>query len=112
MSQAVKTETPKEPNGLAIKANGTAVNGKLEALKRPRHVSGGVEEIVDPFCNPEQPQRISFHDVTSAAFLIRGGVERTPCPVDITISQVSVHPIRKVTCRNPHHRIFMAWSCS
>lgn len=84
MSQAVKTETPKEPNVVAAKANGgTAVNGKLEAQKRPRHVSGGVEEIIDPFCNPEKPQRISFHDVTSAAFLIRGGVERTPCPVDI-----------------------------
>lgn len=86
MSQAVKTETPKEPNGSTTKTNGSAVNGKLEALKRPRHVSGGVEEIIDPFCNPEKPQRISFHDVTSAAFLIRGGVERTPCPVYNSIS--------------------------
>ncbi|XP_017491093.1 PREDICTED: L-threonine ammonia-lyase-like [Rhagoletis zephyria] len=38
------------------------------------------DNILDPFCDPAKPQKISFHDVTSAAFLIRGGVERTPCP--------------------------------
>ncbi|XP_020813187.1 uncharacterized protein LOC110188002 [Drosophila serrata] len=80
MSQAVITDTPQEENDSTTKTNGSTENGKVEDLKRPIHVSGGVEEIIDPFCNPDNPQRISFHDVTSAAFLIRGGVERTPCP--------------------------------
>uniref|UniRef100_A0A0A1XLJ8 Serine racemase n=1 Tax=Zeugodacus cucurbitae TaxID=28588 RepID=A0A0A1XLJ8_ZEUCU len=36
--------------------------------------------VLDPFCDPEKPQKISFRDVTSAAFLIKDGVARTPCP--------------------------------
>uniref|UniRef100_A0A182M857 Serine racemase n=1 Tax=Anopheles culicifacies TaxID=139723 RepID=A0A182M857_9DIPT len=36
-------------------------------------------EIVDPFCNADNPQIITFQDVTSAAFKIRKGVELTPC---------------------------------
>lgn len=36
-------------------------------------------EIVDPFCNADSPQIITFQDVTSAAFKIRKGVELTPC---------------------------------
>lgn len=38
-----------------------------------------IKEISDPFCNPDHPIVINFHDVTSAAFKIRGGVEYTPC---------------------------------
>nr|XP_014095098.1 L-threonine ammonia-lyase [Bactrocera oleae] len=38
------------------------------------------ENVLDPFCDPEKPQKISFHDVTSAAFLIKDGVAKTPCP--------------------------------
>ncbi|XP_017142318.1 L-threonine ammonia-lyase [Drosophila miranda] len=86
MLQAVKTETLKEQN--VPKSNGNKNGNSNGASKvepsevklRPRHVSGGVEEILDPFCDPANPRKISFHDVTSAAFLIRGGVERTPCP--------------------------------
>lgn len=37
------------------------------------------EECRDPYCNPENPIVISFQDVTSAAFKIKGGVEFTPC---------------------------------
>ena len=39
------------------------------------------DTIIDPFCDPKNPRRITFDDVTSAAFLIKSGVERTPCPV-------------------------------
>lgn len=39
------------------------------------------EILVDKYCNPKNPQRISFHDVTSAAFLIKDDIEKTPCPV-------------------------------
>ncbi|XP_063706175.1 L-threonine ammonia-lyase [Culicoides brevitarsis] len=39
----------------------------------------GEEECRDPYCNPEKPVVITFQDVTSAAFKIKGGVEFTPC---------------------------------
>lgn len=39
------------------------------------------DEIEDPFCNENNPLKITFQDVTSAAFMIRNGVELTPCPV-------------------------------
>lgn len=39
------------------------------------------DEIEDPFCNANNPLKITFQDVTSAAFMIRNGVELTPCPV-------------------------------
>lgn len=39
------------------------------------------QEIVDPFCNADNPQIITFQDVTSAAFKIKKGIEYTPCPV-------------------------------
>ena len=38
-------------------------------------------ESTDPQCNPNNPIRVNFQDVTSAAFLIKNGVERTPCVV-------------------------------
>lgn len=89
MSQQAKVDTQNGLNGAsANKSNGTVqqlgTSSNLELTvphTRTRHVSGGVEEIVDPFCDSKNPKRISFHDVTSAAFLIKGGVERTPCPV-------------------------------
>ncbi|CAL7951034.1 unnamed protein product [Xylocopa violacea] len=37
------------------------------------------EELVDPFCVEESPQKITFEDVTSAAFKIKCGVINTPC---------------------------------
>lgn len=40
------------------------------------------EEIEDPFCNANNPLKITFQDVTSAAFMIKNGVELTPCPVN------------------------------
>ncbi|KAK5647924.1 hypothetical protein RI129_002816 [Pyrocoelia pectoralis] len=38
------------------------------------------EEIIqDPFCDPDKPLKITFEDITSAAFKIKSGVIRTPC---------------------------------
>ncbi|XP_044744464.1 L-threonine ammonia-lyase isoform X2 [Coccinella septempunctata] len=33
----------------------------------------------DPFCNPDHPTRISFEDITSAAYKIRSGINLTQC---------------------------------
>lgn len=39
------------------------------------------ETVKDPFCDEKNPKIITFHDVTSASFKIKGGIEYTPCPV-------------------------------
>lgn len=40
-----------------------------------------LRELEDPLCSPNNVQKITFQDVTTAAFLIKGGIEYTPCPV-------------------------------
>ena len=39
------------------------------------------EDLVDKYCNPNAPVRISFNDISAAAYRIKGGVEVTPCTV-------------------------------
>ncbi|CAG9813830.1 unnamed protein product [Phaedon cochleariae] len=44
--------------------------------------NGNLEEdnnMADPFCNPDSPVRITFEEVTSAAYKIRSGIDYTPC---------------------------------
>lgn len=46
-------------------------------------VDKNLRDLEDPLCSPNNIQKITFQDVTTAAFLIKGGVEYTPCPVMI-----------------------------
>lgn len=39
------------------------------------------QDLEDPLCTAKSARKISFQDVTTASFLIKGGVEYTPCPV-------------------------------
>ncbi|CAK9813422.1 L-threonine ammonia-lyase [Anthophora quadrimaculata] len=36
-------------------------------------------ELIDPFCVEENPHKITFEDISSAAFKIKGGIINTPC---------------------------------
>ncbi|ELU10999.1 hypothetical protein CAPTEDRAFT_176201 [Capitella teleta] len=38
------------------------------------------EDFKDAFCDPENPIAIQFQEVSAAAYKIKGGIERTPCP--------------------------------
>ncbi|KAK9694331.1 Pyridoxal-phosphate dependent enzyme [Popillia japonica] len=40
-----------------------------------------MDEVVyeDPYCNPNHPIKLTFQDITSAAFQIKNGVLNTPC---------------------------------
>lgn len=56
--------------------------------KKNRKVSNRVrfclqnnEDILDPYCVEENPQKITFEDITSAAFKIKCGIVNTPCVV-------------------------------
>lgn len=37
----------------------------------------------DPMCDKDNPQKISFEDVSAAAFRIQSGITKTPCIVSI-----------------------------
>lgn len=39
----------------------------------------------DPMCDKENPQKISFEDVSAAAFRIQSGIVKTPCVVSVLI---------------------------
>lgn len=68
----VKSSAPKSPMTLLV-------NG-VERIRRVSENDEILEYVEDPYCSETAPQKINFHDVTSAAFMIRGGVEMTPCP--------------------------------
>lgn len=39
-------------------------------------------DIVDPNCVAENPVQINFQDITSASYVIKSGIEYTPCSVN------------------------------
>lgn len=47
-------------------------------------------ELVDPFCVENQPQLLTFEDVSSAAFKIKGGIINTPCVVENSFQFLSL----------------------
>ncbi|KHJ79324.1 hypothetical protein OESDEN_21031, partial [Oesophagostomum dentatum] len=52
--------------------------------------SDGESEVtaVDPACDPDNPRKITFSDVSSAAFNIKNGVARTPCNKSPNLSKM------------------------
>lgn len=53
-----------------------APNEEVPAYQMPE-----VASLEDPLCTARTAQKVTFQDVTTASFLIKGGVEYTPCPV-------------------------------
>ncbi len=41
----------------------------------------GDAPLVDPECDPAHPKKVTFSDISSAAFNIKDGVIKTPCTV-------------------------------
>lgn len=81
-----KEKRVSEPSTPTDKAKLTEVDNKLR-------------EVEDPLCSPNNVQKISFQDVTTASFLIKGGVEYTPCPVQL-------HEFYLMRLRNHTHNSF------
>lgn len=54
------------------------VEKKDEKEALPDSVS---ETVEDPYCDEKHPRIISFQDVCQAAFMIKGGIDVTPCRV-------------------------------
>lgn len=55
-------------------------------------------EIIDPHCTASNPYTVTFQDITSAAFLIRKGIDRTPCTVCLSFDSSD-------TCQNAHSQL-------
>lgn len=67
------------------------------------------ETVADPLCDESNPIIISFQDVCQAAFMIKGGVDVTPCKVCIQQSFREIFS-STVFLRDPTYRIFAAWT--
>ncbi|KAG5672796.1 hypothetical protein PVAND_002889 [Polypedilum vanderplanki] len=52
---------------------------EIEKTMKRASISDIAETVEDPFCDERNPRIITFQDVCQAAFMIRGGVETTPC---------------------------------
>ncbi len=63
------------------KASPTPTPTPIPDKPKVTEVDKKLRELEDPLCSPNNVQKISFQDVTTASFLIKGGVEYTPCPV-------------------------------
>lgn len=71
------TETPKVD--LKIKTEEKKVTF---AEKKHSSLSESVlENVADPCCDEKNPHVITFQDVCQAAFMIKGGIDVTPCRV-------------------------------
>lgn len=58
-------------------------NITLEEIKNQMQHDSVAETVEDPFCDEKNPRIISFQDVCQAAFMIKGGIDVTPCRVII-----------------------------
>ncbi|CAI5442108.1 unnamed protein product [Caenorhabditis angaria] len=43
--------------------------------------------LFDPDCDPDHPKKVTYPEISSAAFVIKNGVQRTPCPRSLQLSQ-------------------------
>lgn len=69
-------EKPKPSIDSATKKEVKFIEAKSETVN-----DSVAETVADPFCDESNPRVISFQDVCQAAFVIKGGVDVTPCKV-------------------------------
>ncbi|XP_012145060.2 L-threonine ammonia-lyase [Megachile rotundata] len=70
-----KTGSQDRSNGHGIDLTAQNGNDDLDSLA----AHNDEEQPIDPFCVAENPLKITFEDITSAAFKIKGGIINTPC---------------------------------
>jgi hypothetical protein len=56
------------------------LKSEIAALNR-EEVKNMTDDMVDKYCDPKNPVRVTFNDVSSAAYRIKGGMDVTPCTV-------------------------------
>lgn len=76
-----------------------------EEKKRSASISDIAETVEDPFCDEKNPRIISFQDVCQAAFMIKGGIDVTPCRVSFesrNAQKCFVHEVFKLFLQRSH----------
>lgn len=65
------------------KPESTAKKSKKSASNSNSFYEENVKEepITDVFCDPANPKKVQFQDVSAAAYKIKSGIMRTPCTV-------------------------------
>lgn len=82
MPQEKIVETPNGEIKIKVEEKKVKFDEKSEPIKKELQVPDNVvETVADPFCDEKNPKIISFQDVCQAAFMIKGGIDVTPCRV-------------------------------
>lgn len=76
-------ETPKGEIKLKVDEKKVKFDENKEELRRPSLTDAVSETVEDPYCDERNPRIITFQDVCQAAFMIKGGVDLTPCKVAV-----------------------------
>lgn len=58
---------------------------EIEDTMKDAHICDIIDPngVADPNCIPEKPVRVTFQDITSASYVIKSGIEYTPCSVNL-----------------------------
>ena len=82
MPQEKIVETPNGEIKIKFEEKKVKFDEKSEPIKKEMQVPDSVvETVADPFCDENNPKIITFQDVCQAAFMIKGGIDVTPCRV-------------------------------
>jgi hypothetical protein len=74
-------ETPKGEIKVKVEDKKVKFDEKIEPVVEPAVDDSVTETVADPFCDEKNPKVITFQDVCQAAFMIKGGIDVTPCRV-------------------------------
>ncbi len=81
-SSSIEDLVPKEIKEEMYTQRYEILKGQLEKIKIDELLNQiKPEDLIDQFCDPDHPIRITFNDISAAAYRIKGGVENTPCTV-------------------------------
>lgn len=68
-------------SNVEVKAKVDDKKVKFEDNKESALADSVAETVEDPYCDEKNPRIITFQDVCQAAFMIKGGIDVTPCRV-------------------------------
>lgn len=74
-------ETPKGEIKVKVEEKKVKFDATSEVKKDLSVPDTVAETVADPFCDENNPRIITFQDVCQAAFMIKGGIDVTPCRV-------------------------------
>uniref|UniRef100_A0A1I7SXW3 C2H2-type domain-containing protein n=1 Tax=Caenorhabditis tropicalis TaxID=1561998 RepID=A0A1I7SXW3_9PELO len=82
---SISKEDGMEYNKRVRKLHKAFLQHGTEAHQEDKQNSGSNSDVelplFDPDCDPENPKKLVFADISSAAFNIKNGVQTTPCVV-------------------------------